>query len=48
VDTGSSVGKDAYAPQKRAIAAMDIYDHAQEIRLCGRGLLERLRLNRRP
>jgi hypothetical protein len=33
LDTSSSFRKEASAALKRAITAMDIYDHAQEIRL---------------
>ena len=33
LDTSTSFRKEAYAALKRAITAMDIYDHADEIRL---------------
>src|SRR5260370_30972779 len=33
LDTQSTFAKEAYAALKQAICAMDIYDHAQEIRL---------------
>ena len=33
LDTGTSFRKEAYAALKLAITAMDIYDHAREIRL---------------
>ena len=32
LDTGSSFAKEAYAALKRAICAMDIYDHYDEHR----------------
>ena len=40
--------KEAYAALKRAITAMDIYDHAQEIRLDERRLSEGLGVSRTP
>src|SRR5678815_693735 len=48
LDTGSSFAKEAYAALKRAICAMDIYDHPQEIRLYERGLSEGLGVSRTP
>jgi DNA-binding GntR family transcriptional regulator len=48
LDTGSSFRKEAYAALKRAICAMDIYDHAQEIRLDERRLSEGLGVSRTP
>ena len=40
LDTGTSFRKEAYAALKRAITAVDIYDHPQEIRLDERRLSE--------
>ncbi|HEX3860832.1 MAG TPA: GntR family transcriptional regulator [Stellaceae bacterium] len=48
LDTGSTFRKEAYAALKRAITAMDIYDHAQEIRLDERRLSEGLGVSRTP
>src|SRR6202790_5789974 len=48
LDTGSSFRKEAYAALKRAICAMDIYDHAHEIRLDERRLSEGLGVSRTP
>ena len=48
LDTSSSFRKEAYAALKRAITAMDIYDHAQEIRLDERRLSEGLGVSRTP
>ena len=48
LDTGSSFAKEAYAALKRAICAMDIYDHAHEIRLDERRLSEGLGVSRTP
>jgi len=48
LDTSSSFAKEAYAALKRAICAMDIYDHAQEIRLDERRLSEGLGVSRTP
>lgn len=48
LDTGSTFAKEAYAALKRAICAMDIYDHAQEIRLDERQLSEGLGVSRTP
>jgi DNA-binding GntR family transcriptional regulator len=48
LDTGTSFGKEAYAALKRAITAMDIYGHPQEIRLDERRLSEGLGVSRTP
>ena len=48
LDTGSSFAKEAYAALKRAICAMDIYDHPREIRLDERKLSEGLGVSRTP
>ena len=48
LDTSSSFAKEAYAALKRAITAMDIYDHPQEIRLDERRLSEGLGISRTP
>src|SRR5260370_38534491 len=48
LDTGTSFRKEAYAALKRAITAMDIYDHAQEIRLDERRLSAGLGVRRTP
>jgi DNA-binding GntR family transcriptional regulator len=48
LDTGSSFAKEAYAALKRAICAMDIYDHPAEIRLDERRLSEGLGVSRTP
>jgi DNA-binding GntR family transcriptional regulator len=48
LDTGTSFAKEAYAALKRAICAMDIYDHAHEIRLDERRLSEGLGVSRTP
>jgi DNA-binding GntR family transcriptional regulator len=48
LDTGTSFAKEAYAALKRAITSMDIYDHAQEIRLDERRLSEGLGVSRTP
>src|SRR5271167_3461560 len=48
LDTSSSFRKEAYAALKRAITAMDIYDHPQEIRLDERRLSEGLGVSRTP
>ncbi len=48
LDTSSSFAKEAYAALKQAICAMDIYDHAQEIRLDERRLSEGLGVSRTP
>src|ERR1700675_4506698 len=48
LDTSSSFAKEAYVALKRAITAMDIYDHAQEIRLDERRLSQDLGVSRTP
>ncbi len=48
LDTSSSFRDLAYAALKRAITAMDIYDHPDEIRLDERGLSEDLGVSRTP
>ena len=48
LDTSSSFRKEAYAALKRAITAMDIYDHPQEIRLDERRLSDGLGVSRTP
>lgn len=48
LDTGTSFAKEAYAALKRAIMAMDIYGHAQEIRLDERQLSAGLGVSRTP
>ena len=48
LDTGSSFAKEAYAALKRAITAMDIYGHAEEIRLDERRLSQDLGVSRTP
>jgi DNA-binding GntR family transcriptional regulator len=48
LDTGTTYAKEAYAALKRAITAMDIYDHAHEIRLDERRLSEDLGVSRTP
>ena len=48
LDTSSSFAKEAYAALKRAITAMDIYDHPEEIRLDERRLSEGLGISRTP
>ncbi len=48
LDIGASFRKEAYAALKRAITAMDIYDHAQEIRLDERRLSDGLGVSRTP
>jgi DNA-binding GntR family transcriptional regulator len=48
LDTSSSFRKEAYAALKRAITAMDIYDHPEEIRLDERRLSEGLGVSRTP
>src|SRR6185503_6603292 len=48
LDTSSSFAKEAYVALKRAICAMDIYDHPQEIRLDERKLSEGLGVSRTP
>src|SRR5216683_2193596 len=48
LDTGTTFAKEAYAALKRAICAMDIYDHPREIRLDERRLSEGLGVSRTP
>jgi DNA-binding GntR family transcriptional regulator len=48
LDTSTSFRKEAYAALKRAITAMDIYDHPEEIRLDERRLSEGLGVSRTP
>src|SRR5262249_38094912 len=48
LDTDTTFRKEAYAALKRAITAMDIYDHAQEIRLDERRLSAGLGVSRTP
>ncbi len=48
LDISTSFRGLAYAALKRAITAMDIYDHAREIRLDERRLSERLGVSRTP
>ena len=48
LDTSSSFAKEAYVALKRAITAMDIYDHPAEIRLDERRLSEGLGVSRTP
>src|SRR6266478_8128623 len=48
LDTSTSFAKEAYAALKRAITAMDIYDHAGEIRLDERRLSQDLGVSRTP
>ena len=48
LDTSTSFAKEAYAALKRAICAMDIYDHPHEIRLDERRLSEGLGISRTP
>ena len=48
LDTSTSFRKEAYAALKRAITAMDIYDHAREIRLDERRLSAGLGVSRTP
>jgi DNA-binding GntR family transcriptional regulator len=48
LDTSNSFAKEAYAALKRAITAMDIYGHAEEIRLDERRLSEGLGVSRTP
>src|ERR1051325_595697 len=48
LDTSTSFAKEAYSALKRAITAMDIYGHPQEIRLDERRLSEGLGVSRTP
>ena len=48
LDTNTSFAKEAYAALKRAITAIDIYDHADEVRLDERRLSQDLGVSRTP
>src|SRR6202162_5140374 len=48
LDTGTSFAKEAYVALKRAITAIDIYDHPEEIRLDERRLSQDLGVSRTP
>jgi DNA-binding GntR family transcriptional regulator len=48
LDTSTTFRKEAYAALKRAITTMDIYGHAEEIRLDERRLSEGLGVSRTP
>ena len=48
LDTNTSFRKEAYAVLKRAITAIDIYDHPGEVRLDERRLSEDLGVSRTP
>ena len=48
LDTSTSFAKEAYAALKRAITAMDIYDHPDEVRLDERRLSRDLGVSRTP
>jgi DNA-binding GntR family transcriptional regulator len=48
LDTGTTFAKEAYAALKRAITALDIYDHPDEIRLDERALSADLGVSRTP
>jgi DNA-binding GntR family transcriptional regulator len=48
LDTSSSFAKEAYTALKRAITAMEIYDHPHEIRLDERRLSQGLGISRTP
>jgi DNA-binding GntR family transcriptional regulator len=48
LDTSTTFRKEAYAALKRAITAIDIYDHPQEIRLDERRLSDGLGVSRTP
>jgi DNA-binding GntR family transcriptional regulator len=48
LDTATTFRKEAYAALKRAITAIDIYDHPHEIRLDERELSEGLGVSRTP
>ena len=48
LDTNTSFRKEAYAVLKRAITAMDVYEHTHEIRLDERRLSEGLGISRTP
>ena len=46
LDTSTSFAKEAYAALKRAITAIDIYDHPDEVRLDERRLSQDLGVSR--
>jgi DNA-binding GntR family transcriptional regulator len=48
LDTSTSFAKEAYAALKRAITAVDIYDHPAEVRLDERRLSQELGVSRTP
>src|SRR5215472_2465922 len=48
LDTATTFRKEAYAALKRAITAIDIYGHVQEVRLDERRLSEGLGVSRTP
>jgi DNA-binding GntR family transcriptional regulator len=48
LDTNTSFAKEAYAALKRAITAIDIYDHPDEVRLDERRLSQDLGVSRTP
>src|ERR1700722_806518 len=48
LDTSTSFAKEAYAALKRAITAIDIYDHPDEVRLDERRLSQDLGVSRTP
>src|SRR5881227_3572600 len=48
LDTSTSFAKEAYAALKRAITAIDIYDHPAEVRLDERRLSQDLGVSRTP
>jgi DNA-binding GntR family transcriptional regulator len=48
LDTDTSFRKEAYAALKRAITAIDIYDHPEEVRLDERRLSQELGVSRTP
>src|SRR6266705_3423773 len=48
LDTSNSFRKEAYAALKRAITAMDVYDHPEAVRLDERRLSEDLGVSRTP
>src|SRR5882757_4494351 len=48
LDTSTSFAKEAYAALKRAITAIDIYDHPDEVRLDERWLSQDLGVSRTP
>ena len=48
LDTSTTFRKEAYAALKRAITAIDIYDHPDEVRLDERRLSQDLGVSRTP